>query len=618
MTLPKLLLNDNGDLDNVENEGSINISKENKKALTMAKKRASQVKKAKQKHEEMLIHRVFGALGQLDPHVCVALGFEDLSVMGSTDAQSSSQGLSQIQQVTTCGGPVTMLLLNLLQKVLSEKLCIKKSNGNNDFISEDVDCDNPYATTNPSRNETNNFADIAMSSCDESSKTCFELLDRFLRGGVFASLYEHLAAVAELRCGPNRKIDETDLECQLINTARCLFSCVQSVMGSDMLTRSATGRMLLASILKQMAQGDRNEYTSNTKRHRSSTSTMKTLMGFINDNVNEIIVGVFTGDLVFAMDGVNCMKTIFECSQRLSESNEGKGDNCVDADSSLSEKLFTASDKLLRQNWPDETKMNKGNVGVLLSLFVEHSPNRIKTLSHLVDDVLQEVRVLGKDEVVPTFPTCSNQTVGYFHSTVLQFLWKEIENIFHAPLGKTKDPTAATSVLHNLQQMATLLKSLSDLSNEYSTKKFLLLQHLKFGSKFLESFVLKAIPFFQVHFREHQESILDIIRCIQTWSRGLYHIISHGKRKKDSMLFKEAPRAKKALEMFIHKVKAMLKKNSCMTAMCKLTIVVFLSWFSLTNSLLLVSLTRDENIEIEGGRWQSSQRSGGFRRRRGR
>ena len=32
-------------------------------------------------------------------------------------------------------------------------------------------------------------------------------------------------------------------------------------------------------------------------------------------------------------------------------------------------------------------------------------------------------------------------------------------------------------------------------------------------------------------------------------------------------LAKEAPRAKKALEMFIHKVKAMLKKNSCMTAM---------------------------------------------------
>ena len=49
----------------------------------------------------------------------------------------------------------------------------------------------------------------------------------------------------------------------------------------------------------------------------------------------------------------------------------------------------------------------------------------------------------------------------------------------------------------------------------------------------------------------------------------MYHIIAHGKKEKDANLAKEAPRAKKALELFIHKVKAMLKKNRCMTAMCK-------------------------------------------------
>ena len=43
--------------------------------------------------------------------------------------------------------------------------------------------------------------------------------------------------------------------------------------------------------------------------------------------------------------------------------------------------------------------------------------------------------------------------------------------------------------------------------------------------------------------------------------------MSHGKREKDAGLAKEAPRAKKVLETFIHKVKAMLKKNHCMTAL---------------------------------------------------
>ena len=50
----------------------------------------------------------------------------------------------------------------------------------------------------------------------------------------------------------------------------------------------------------------------------------------------------------------------------------------------------------------------------------------------------------------------------------------------------------------------------------------------------------------------------------------------HGKREKDANLVKEAPRAKKVLEIFIHKVKAMLKKNRCMTAMCKWTTFIII------------------------------------------
>lgn len=573
----------------ITNIDSKKASKEEKKAAMEAKKRSSQLKKTKQKHEEMLVRRTFGTLRQLDPHVCVTLGFGDLSVMGSTDTNSGSQGLSQFQQVATCGGPVTKLLLKLMQRVLSESLYNKKSQAQiENRPIEDDDNDNPYAATMPLVTVTSNFADIALASCEESSKTCFALLDQFLRSGAFASLYEHLAAVAELRCGANRTVDDPELECQLIDTARCLFSCVESVMCSDMLTSSVTGRMFLASILKQIAEGDRNDYSCNTKRHRISTATMKTLMSFISENVNEIVVGAYTEDFAFAMDGVNCMQAIFECSQRISDCHEEKGVNHQDNVSSLSEKLFTASKKLLCQNWPDGTKMNKGNVGVLLSFFVEHSPDRMKTLSYLVDDVLQEVKVLEKGGAVQSFPTCSHQTFGIFHSTVLQYLWREIERLFQSSLGKTKDPSAATNVMNLLQRMIRLLQELSDLTNEQTSKNFLSLQHLKFGSRFLETFVLNAIPFFQVHFRDHQESILETIRCVQTWSRELYHILSHGKRKKDAKLAKEAPRAKKALEMFIHKVKAMLKKNNCMTAMCKLPKsfhIAFMFVVQLTNSL---------------------------------
>mmetsp|Transcript_1563 Transcript_1563/g.2836 ORF Transcript_1563/g.2836 Transcript_1563/m.2836 type:complete len:184 (+) Transcript_1563:2794-3345(+) len=120
-----------------------------------------------------------------------------------------------------------------------------------------------------------------------------------------------------------------------------------------------------------------------------------------------------------------------------------------------------------------------------------------------------------------------------------------------------------------MKEMIGLLQSLFDLTkeNDALAKRIILLQQLKFGSQFIETFVLKAIPFFQVHFQQFEETILDIIRLFQKWSRQLYPFLSHGKREKDASLDKEAPRAKKALEMFVHKVKAMLKKNGCMTAL---------------------------------------------------
>mmetsp|Transcript_131 Transcript_131/g.229 ORF Transcript_131/g.229 Transcript_131/m.229 type:complete len:329 (+) Transcript_131:1-987(+) len=263
------------------------------------------------------------------------------------------------------------------------------------------------------------------------------------------------------------------------------------------------------------------------------------------------------------------MEAIENCSQRIfdatSESTKGDGNDSL----SFRAKLSEVASKLLRQNWPDETKMNKGNVGKLLSLFVEHSPNRMDTLSHLVNDVLQEVPHLGKGKGVAVFPTCSHQTFGNYYSTVLEYLWKELVNLFNSPLGKTKDPTAASKAMELMHKMIGLLQSLFGLTKDHEAlaKKSIIFQQLKFGSRFIETFVLKAIPFFQVHFQHHEDTILDIIRLLQRWSHQLYHIISHGKREKDANLTKEAPRAKKALEMFIHKVKAMLKKNRCMTAM---------------------------------------------------
>ena len=48
---------------------------------------------------------------------------------------------------------------------------------------------------------------------------------------------------------------------------------------------------------------------------------------------------------------------------------------------------------------------------------------------------------------------------------------------------------------------------------------------------------------------------------------------------KDANLAKETPRSKKILELFIHKVKALLKKNRCLSAMSKfLSLIISYSY----------------------------------------
>jgi len=511
--------------------------------------------KAKKKHEDLLSTRALGALRPLDPQVCCAIGFDGLSVM--PDTAEGSQCLSQVQ-VTECGGPVITLLLNLLDRSLSDMLSEKKNCAFNSGNEERND-ENPYKAT--SHSSATNAASSALISSEDSSKKCFDLLQSYLNSGVFASLHEHLAVVAELRCGQNSSDNDVETEQQLVTTARCLFSCTRTLFESEILTRSPGGKFYLSLILKQLGRGDRSKYLDSVRR--PSSAHINNLLAYVTDNVSEIITGAYTGDLEFAMDGVLTIQSIFECSKRISDnSSDAKA-----ATTSFGKKLSEVSEKLLKDHWPEETKMNKSNVGKLLSFFLEHSPDRRNSLTRLVNDVLLELPHTEKCKgPVTMYPTCCSNSFGSYYTVVLTYLWKELVKLFDCD---TKHPAVAEEMFKSMAELINFLQSLFDLTreNECLVKKAILLQQLKFGSKFIETFVAKAIPFFQVHFEQHQDTIFELIRRMQMNCRQMYAIIAHGKREKDANLAKEAPRAKKVLEMFIHKVKSLLKKNRCMTAM---------------------------------------------------
>ena len=93
-----------------------------------------------------------------------------------------------------------------------------------------------------------------------------------------------------------------------------------------------------------------------------------------------------------------------------------------------------------------------------------------------------------------------------------------------------------------------------------------LLSQLKAGSAFLHTFNSKAVKFLEKNFQDNQKTALEIIRAVQAVTKQMGNVITFAKREKDSALIKETPRAKRLMEAFLHKIKILMRKNNCLTA----------------------------------------------------
>jgi hypothetical protein len=583
---------------NVDPNDEKAVKKANKTKLKLQAKRAKQNEKskakklsAKRQYEETLADRTMAQICPLVPTACIALGFPALRPCSDSSLSQLSVSLSQSsKQVQKIAEPGVLLLLNVLKDTLSKLLLNKQvprfkwdTNSVGDSMNTVA---NTYGMELEVPSSTNTPDALLLASCDSSSRECFSLIDTFLEAEVFQVLFEHLAIIAERRKTDDVHIDGS--EERMIDTANLLFSCIDIVLSSNKLTRSSTGMSYLASILQALAEGA--EFVKPIRQ--PPTAEMTKLLYKLLQLINDVIFGAHTDDMEFVMNGVSCMSAIEGCARRLGgESSE------------IKDKLSEAADSLLKRGWPDTVKLNKSNVGKMLSLLLDNScsaiPNnaieavqvnmeslgRIEKLRLLVNDALGELPNTEKCKgPVDLFQTCTSQTFNCYYSVVLLYLHKELSALFESSLGKTKDPTAAKRTLEYVHELVSMMKTLFVLtkSNQTLAKKNALLQQLKWGTRFIETLVSKALPFFHTHFQKHQQAILHIIMESQDVFKQIYRIIAHGKRVKDSNLAKETPRSKKALELFTHKVKALLKKNRCLTAMCK---CYFMSTAPLTRTI---------------------------------
>lgn len=565
---------------NVDPNDESAVKKANKDAKKLAAKHAKQQEKSKHKrisvrrqYEKNLADRTISQLRPLDSAVCIAIGYQELRACDNKMSQLSV-ALSQ------CSGfklaePAALLLLEVLQDTLIRLLSNKQVPWFKYNASPMNDSDmilNPYGIDVRTFKSSGKSSELLLATCDPTHKECFAMLGTYLEADVFCAMFEHLATIEHVRNSTEDIYDE-DTEKRLITTFNCISTIISTIVGSKKLTQSTTGKSYLGSILKALSEGTEHSGCINLLPAEDMVEMLVKVLQLLTS----ILTGSHTDDMDFVMNGVTCMASIDECARRLG------GDN-----NQISTKLVEFVDSMLQRGWHDEVKLNKSNVGKMLSLLLDHSrveipPNastaiqsdigdlgRMKKLRLLVNDVLGELPHTDKCKgPVDLFQTCTLSTFGCYYSVALSYVHKELSSLFESSLGKTKDPAAGKRTLEYVTELVEMMNCLFRLTknNHALAKKHQLLQQLKWGSRFIETFVSKALPFFHTHFQNHEEAIICIIRDAQKTFKQLYHIISHGKRVKDANLAKETPRAKKALELFTHKVKALLKKNRCLTAM---------------------------------------------------
>ena len=495
------------------------MQKAGKEAKKLAVKKAKQKDKSKQKrlsvkqkYEEGLAERTMKMIRPLYPSVCLALGFKELRPFNFGDQEDTkgsqlSMALSQLSKrhEPKLAEPATLLLLNVLHDTLNGLLSSKQglpfNSGNDTNPCDDHDINsNPYGMNDI---ESYDGRSDLLAACDDSQRECLEMLRMLHEGDVFCAISEHLAILAESR---KSDIFVDGMEERVAEISNVIFKCISQIVGSNKLIRSSAGKSVLGAILMALAED------SNESIRPMSAIDMVQLLNKLAQLINEVVTCSPTDNMVFVMNGVSCLAHIEECAQRIEKDQSAL--QAIPAGYKIKEMLSNVTDSLLRRSWPEIVKLNKGNVGKMLSLLLDNSytaiPSnasaaakadlgslgRLSTLKLLVNDVLLELPQTEKCKgPVDLFQTCTSQTFGCYYSVVLSYLHKELLTLFESSLGKTIDLSSSKRTLEYITELISMLQCLFGLTknNDALAKKHPLLQQLKWGSRFIETFVSKGV-----------------------------------------------------------------------------------------------------------------------------
>jgi len=525
-------------------------------------------------------------LRPLKSNVCLALGFSELRIgnqegnYGGCQEIMQSLGASELKDLKV-GGPIICLLFSELYKGL--KMVLLQNKNSTPFFNKGLSSDSQVHTSGMEQDDDNPYTSrcLPSNSIDPTSSLKYPFLDTCISGNVFSAVYEHLATVAAIRGSSSDEpgMNDDDIENCVLLLVRIVFIIFQA----DDLFTSSTGRIYLETIVKQLTDGKRID----VKVIKANSSNIQTYILNLFDLLEEIVVKGRADNLMLVMEGVDCLNSMVTKINSLDpalQHNEVDKDvrNRKDDTNRLERKVSKLCLRLLGQEWKAGTKFNKSNIGKLVSLYLEHSSESRGITTDTDFDVSQWGRTLALSTVVEeilcklpdthqckgpieSFPTCCSMSFGCYYSAALSMLPRELNSLFDSSvIGSNPCVNAILSVVQNL---IFLLKLLFDLTKENPplAKRSYLLMQSKAGAKFMEKFIQHVVPFLEIHFESHEQSIMGIIELTQKITRQLNAICGHGKREKDKNIAREAPKVRKICETFIHKMKKLLRKNDVLS-----------------------------------------------------
>ncbi|KAH9085094.1 hypothetical protein LEN26_020670 [Aphanomyces euteiches] len=195
---------------------------------------------------------------------------------------------------------------------------------------------------------------------------------------------------------------------------------------------------------------------------------------------------------------------------------------------------------------------------IFLEAHFEYAPHPLDSLQDLVSNGFVNLLENFNSSCSTTFPTLTKKTVGVFVRVSFETLVRVTSKLDFS------DKNNSVFLLHYLHQAALLFKLLVGLTRSFQNG-MVVASVLKHGSGFINN-ILRAMPYFESYFLQHNRRIMSILKEVQGGTRKLQTLCAHGKLMQDASAAAQVPKVKKLLERLIYETGKLARKNNVMDA----------------------------------------------------